>query len=77
METKLLWIIPGEGFNLKDGNPIIYDLDLINKKDHPNYCKEFCEEVGIDCSYCNSHEDFGKLLASLGMIIRPVRQGFM
>lgn len=69
METKLLWIIPGGGFNLEDGNPITYDLDLVNKKDHPERCKEFCEEVGIDCAYCSSHQDFGKLLSSLGMIV--------
>lgn len=69
METKLLWIIPGGGYNLEDGNPITYDLDLANKKDHPDYCKKFCEENRIDYSHCNSHKDFGKLLSSLGMII--------
>lgn len=69
MENKLLWIIPGGGYQLEDGTPITYDLDLVNKRDHPYYCKVFCEELAIDYTNCNSHKDFGRLLSSLGMII--------
>lgn len=69
METKLLWLIPGGGYNLEDGTPITYDVDLIHKKTHIDYCKEFCLEQNIDCFFCNSHDDFAKLLASLGIIV--------
>ncbi len=69
METKLLWIIPGGGYNLEDGAPITYDIDLINNKDHPERCKEFCEENGIDDSYCSTHADYARLLNLLGMIV--------
>ena len=56
-------------FPLEDGTPITYNLDLNTKKDHLDYCREFCEEHNIDYSYCNSHKAFGKLLSSLGIII--------
>lgn len=69
METKLLWIIPGGGYNLEDGNPITYNLDLQSKKDHPDYCQKFCMENGIDCSHCHTHLDYAKILTSLRMIV--------
>lgn len=69
METKLLWIIPGEGFNLENGEPITYDVDLIKKKTHIDYCKEFCKSIGLNNIDYNSHEDYGRFLSSLGMIV--------
>lgn len=44
-------------------------MDLNTKKTHTDYCREFCIEHNIDCSFCHSHDDFARLLASLGIIV--------
>lgn len=69
IETKLLWLLPGGGYDLEEQGAITYDMDLVNKKVHPERCKEFCKEHNINDSYCSTHEDYARLLTNLGIVV--------
>lgn len=70
-KQQKLWIIPGEGLEdhgLENGKAIFYGLDLGSNLDHRDRCSDFCKRYNFDVDSLNSHEDYGKFFASLGMV---------
>lgn len=69
-ERQLLWIIPGDtAGQLEDGKAIFYGSDSRDGEGHQKNCNEFCIKNGIDAAFCSTHDDYGKLLSALGMIV--------
>lgn len=65
METKKLWIIPGDKLeHLEDGKPVFYDFS-----DHQESCSDFCKKYNINNDSCTSHLAYAKLFTSLGMAL--------